>query len=104
MTDSVSVEQCDRDAVADHLAKQPLSNTLLRLRIREGDEDSHPLVQAFARHRIEAQRRSSEREEKLRALVEEAFLEGYSLGGTPRDAGRSWELSDSRQALEATNG
>ena len=49
-------------------------------------------------------RQSSEREEKLRALVEEAFLEGYSLGGTPRDAGRSWELSESRQALEATNG
>lgn len=67
--DKVTVTQADREAAADYLAKQPLSNTLLRLRIREGDEDSHPLVQGFARHRLSALRQSSEREEKLRAMI-----------------------------------
>ena len=52
----------------------------------------------------EATRQAEEQIKLLRGLVEEAFLEGYALGGTPRDANRSWEQSDSRQALEATNG
>ena len=49
-------------------------------------------------------RQAEEQFKLLRGLVEEAFLEGYALGGRPRDANRSWEQSDSRQALEATNG
>ena len=49
-------------------------------------------------------RQAEEQIKLLRGLVEEAFLEGYALGGRPRDANRSWEQSDSRQALEATNG
>ena len=94
MTNSVSVEECDREA----------ANNVWVYHMLKGGPLPDWLVQAFAHHRIEAIRQSSEREEKLRALVEEAFLEGYSLGGSPRDAGRSWELSESRQALEATNG
>ena len=121
MTNSVSVEQCDREAAADHLAKQPLSNTLLRLRIREGDEDSHPLVQGFARHRLSALRQSSEREEKLRAMIvqmgenaAEAAKEYAASMEKLREAlkdiaGNNWQDQSrarhvARQALEATNG
>ena len=99
MTNSVSVEQCDRDLLASLVG-----NEIEADEIRRGLADFTQEVRSIARHRIEALRQSSEREEKLRALVEQAFLEGYSLVGTPRDAGRSWELSESRQALEATNG
>ena len=103
MTDSVSVEQCDREAAFPYISRNSIVGQDME-GFLDGKYDEVGVIQAFARHRTEALRQSSEREERLRALVEKAFLEGYSLGGTPRDAGRSWELSESRQALEATNG
>lgn len=115
--DKVTVTQADREAAADHLAKQPLSNTLLRLRIREGKEDNHPLVQAFARHRIEATRQAEEQIKLLREALEEivepvkfmkqrADAEGNQLSGMAWSIARetSYLQSIARQALEATNG
>ena len=85
--DKVTVTQADRDLL--HAMNLPAS----------ADD-----LLAVAAHRIEATRQAEEQIKLLRGLVEEAFLEGYALGGRPRDANRSWEQSDSRQALEATNG
>lgn len=53
------VTQADRDAAADYLkiAHPMVWGANRRIRLREfGDHDDHPLVQAFARHRIEATR------------------------------------------------
>lgn len=48
----VTVEQCDRDRAADHLAA--LGQINAQFRIRTGMADEHSLVQTLARHRLAA--------------------------------------------------
>jgi hypothetical protein len=48
----VTVEQCDREAAADHLAA--LGQINAQFRIRTGMADEHSLVQTLARHRLAA--------------------------------------------------
>ncbi len=52
MTDNPPVEQCDRDAAADSFEGNGAGH--IADRVRSGQHDGNPLVQAFARHRIEA--------------------------------------------------
>ena len=49
-----AVVQADRDAAADCLRKSRAATTHERMAIREGRNDDHPAVQAFARHRTSA--------------------------------------------------
>lgn len=51
----ITATQEDREAAAEYLFLLPSCNTLERLAIKEGKKDNHPLVQAFAKHRIEAE-------------------------------------------------
>lgn len=62
----VEVTQADRDAAADWLALVRLSGTLGLIEdIRDGKADHNPLVQAFARHRIQALEKAEAEIERL---------------------------------------
>lgn len=51
----VPVEQVDREAAADAIYPPPFKRDDWRaMELREGGRDDHPLVQAFARHRLTA--------------------------------------------------
>lgn len=83
----LNVIQEDRDEAADYIVQQdinrPFENTFTKA-MREGRHDSHPLVQAFARHRIKTLQQSVDLEilPELKNLVERAReVEGESDGG-----------------------
>lgn len=52
MTDPVKVEQIDRDAAAALMRSMPLGGLVGSVDVVEGNNDAHPFVQAFARHRL----------------------------------------------------
>ena len=97
MTNSVSVEQCDREAAVRIMADRWHGGN--QADVLEGSADHWIPVQECARHRIEALRQSSEREEKLREALETAIglLWEHCEGIAPR-------IEPLEEVLEATNG
>lgn len=59
MTDQITVTQADRDAAADLAQYAGLYPTLIVDRLRDGTNDRMEIIQAFARHRIAAERTAS---------------------------------------------
>ena len=119
MTNSVSVEQCDREAAVRIMADRWHGGN--QADVLEGSADHWIPVQECARHRIEALPQSSEREEKLRGVIvqmgenaaeaaKEYAANMEKLREALKDiAGNNWQDQSrarhvARQALEATNG
>lgn len=95
----VEVTQADRDAAAKHttrghgkLGHHTFSATYM---IRNGHWDDDPLVQAFARHRIEASRPAPS--EASGDVVEAAYREGYSDADNSYSLAYNWEWSEARE-------
>ena len=55
MTEQVKVEQSDRDAAADYLARRTTTSPITVEMVRAGEDDGYPLIQSFARHRLASQ-------------------------------------------------
>jgi hypothetical protein len=91
MTDTpIVVTQADRDAAADyadqHMATHVSWQKSAIEALRKGERDDHPLVQAFARHRITTEANHAEEVGRLR----EAFLETRELLGLLEQAVCDW--------------
>ena len=61
MTDSVTVEQCDREAAAQSMPGNTMAELDRCLDVKRGMRDSHAWVQAFARHRTASEQRGYDR-------------------------------------------
>ena len=102
MTD-IHVTQADREA-----AENALRGFLAMI---HGEDDGSTLTQAFARHRIEALRQSSEREEKLREAwvalkewLEPIAGDNCDLKASQNEVETFNAMEAAIAALEATNG
>lgn len=73
---TVEFTQADRDAAADYLITLPADGVpRMADMFRRGEADHHPLVQAFARHRLNTRPPSSPENLKADELVERAARE-----------------------------
>lgn len=94
MTNSVSVEQCDREAAVRIMADRWHGGN--QADVLEGSADHWIPVQECARHRIEALRQSSEREEKLRGVI-------VQMGENAAEAAKEYavNMEKLREAIKA---
>lgn len=92
MTNKLTVEQCDRDAAAHFIGI--IFDEICGQETRDGKDDSDELVQAFARHRQQAE---------ARAEVLERALEGIANMTQPKLAKEetSFEMRDAAIAALA---
>lgn len=103
----VEVTQADRDAAAGYEKKYPAEDNPFAFEMERGDADSTPLVQAFARHRIQAEKRNNALAVELRTTLNDALAGWRYIRANHGDLyGVGWDRVENRlnSALAALEG
>ena len=99
MTEQVSAEQCDRQAMVDYQNPSYISiNMDVAAEVLAGKRDDDHRVQAFARHRLAAEQRGFERAQEMAGEVALGLRQANA--GSFERTGAVWEAYD-RATLDA---